>query len=381
MTSVDEPSVRSTTRDDVEEIGRRAEGSLRRILEVVTYSHRLSLQLQLHDRHNGVVLDLLAGQPLPEWPQSLQTDIQLEGLSVGTLSFQDRRTASASAKRPPGYALWNPMRERRQQGPHVLATTVARAVQDVLGDERRAARQRVWQLHEYQLAIGSAQVLAQGLRPRLPMDPLLLAHFDKLYGQIRRANAQMHNLARGAYLSPPPYTFSACALNEVVALAELQCVAGAQKKGVEIVIDLKPEIMIIDGSLEHLQHAFDNILHNGIKYSYETSRLSRQRHVDVVGRPQGDGYEISVINYGIGIEENERDLVFQPGYRGRLTTAEHRQGAGIGLHLAKTIIQAHHGFIRVRSVQLGEPSDGFVPHRTNFVVWLPRRQSSSTIPR
>lgn len=148
-------------------------------------------------------------------------------------------------------------------------------------------------------------------------------------------------------------------------------------------IDLKFDLPLddptaVDCSREHLLVALRNLIHNAIKYSY-TSQASqdRRRYVLVAGRVRGDGYEIVVENYGVGIDSDEYEAIFRRGYQGRQTKREFRSGAGRGLPLARHYIRrVHHGEIRVQSECVGDVNDTSrpQPYRTRFTVWLPLKQ-------
>lgn len=87
--------------------------------------------------------------------------------------------------------------------------------------------------------------------------------------------------------------------------------------------------------------ALANILDNAIKYSPAGSRIE----VSVIE------YQlyvaISIRDYGIGISEEEQPKIFERFYRSQEVAGE--EGVGLGLHLAREIIQRENGYIRVRS--------------------------------
>jgi signal transduction histidine kinase len=55
-------------------------------------------------------------------------------------------------------------------------------------------------------------------------------------------------------------------------------------------------------------------------------------YVSLAGQVRDGGYEITVENYGVGIDPDEYELIFQRGYQGRQTRREYRSGqAGLAL--------------------------------------------------
>jgi signal transduction histidine kinase len=153
-------------------------------------------------------------------------------------------------------------------------------------------------------------------------------------------------------------------------------------------IDLKFDLVsddpvTVDCSREHLMVALRNLIHNAIKYSY-TSQASqdRRRYVLIAGRVRGEGYEIAVENYGVGIDPDEYEAIFRRGYQGRQTKREFRSGAGRGLPLARHYVRRiHHGEIRVQSECVGDVNDTSrpQPYRTRFTVWLPLKQPEGNV--
>jgi signal transduction histidine kinase len=65
---------------------------------------------------------------------------------------------------------------------------------------------------------------------------------------------------------------------------------------------------------------------------------------------------------GPGITEHERDLIFEPFYRGE-QGRKIKQGMGLGLSIARDLLDAHGG-----EIELGTD----FPQGSQFTVWLPR---------
>lgn len=152
----------------------------------------------------------------------------------------------------------------------------------------------------------------------------------------------------------------------------------AKRKWIELVVDLEkvvdakgqshyPDVRM---AKDYLSRAFHNLLDNAIKYSY-SGAADRPREVVVTGKYTNVknvlGYNIKISNYGIGIEQDELDKVFEPGYQGRLRTGEMRPGFGVGLSFVKECVELHDGIISIESQKL---SDGHA-WLTTLSIWLP----------
>ncbi len=151
--------------------------------------------------------------------------------------------------------------------------------------------------------------------------------------------------------------------------------AEAARRGIEIRIRFSHP-PIIEMSRHHLQYAFNNLVHNAVKYSFR-SGPGRQRYVRIEGYPAGEYYAVVIENYGVGIlpEEISSGKIFEDGYQGKLTQGEYRTGSGKGLHFAKRVIERHRGRIEVESRLVAEEDtpEGR-PHLNRFTIYLPYRR-------
>lgn len=89
--------------------------------------------------------------------------------------------------------------------------------------------------------------------------------------------------------------------------------------------------------------ALNNLLTNAVKYSNEGGA------VRVAVAESEDSLQFSVTDTGIGIPESELDSIFQKFKRGQADEVSDRSGHGLGLSLARDIVELHHGNIRVQS--------------------------------
>ena len=101
------------------------------------------------------------------------------------------------------------------------------------------------------------------------------------------------------------------------------------------------------------KEALGNILDNAVKYSYEDSTIQ------VLIREYELYVAISVKNKGIGISEQESSKIFGRFYRSEKVLQ--KEGVGLGLYLARKILQRENGYIEVRS----EEGDG-----AEFILYL-----------
>jgi signal transduction histidine kinase len=106
----------------------------------------------------------------------------------------------------------------------------------------------------------------------------------------------------------------------------------------------------------HLRSAIENVIRNALRYSTAGSTVL------VTVEPRKDDVVVEVQNEGPGIAPDDRERIFEPLVKGRSGS-----GAGIGLFVARRVIERHGGTIRYR-----EPRDGL----SAFELRFPTRESA-----
>lgn len=104
-----------------------------------------------------------------------------------------------------------------------------------------------------------------------------------------------------------------------------------------------PEDIMIRCDEDKIQRVFDNLLKNAVIYSFEGT------DIDIAVVRQGEDVEITVTNHGDTIPEEKLERVFEQFYRLDASRSTSSGGAGLGLAIAKQIIELHHGAIMARS--------------------------------
>ncbi len=129
-----------------------------------------------------------------------------------------------------------------------------------------------------------------------------------------------------------------------------------QGKGQNLNTDLPDSLPIIHGDGHRLEQVVLNLMNNAIKFTPEGGNISLKV------RKQDTGLVIEVHDNGIGIAREEQARLFQP-YSRLTADRQSHPGLGLGLALAKQVVELHGGKIWVES----EPGKG-----STFAFFLPR---------
>lgn len=121
---------------------------------------------------------------------------------------------------------------------------------------------------------------------------------------------------------------------------EFYPVLAPQEKQVSVNV---PEGLTLWGDADKLARVFNNILKNAIAYSYENSVI------DISSKQQDKYIIITFTNQGNPIPQAKLETIFEKFYRLDSARSTNTGGAGLGLAIAKEIVNAHDGTISVES--------------------------------
>lgn len=111
---------------------------------------------------------------------------------------------------------------------------------------------------------------------------------------------------------------------------------------------------------DKMQRVFDNLLRNAVLYSYEGSTI------EITVTMQDNNVTVSFANQGSTIPKEKLERIFEQFYRLDAARSTATGGAGLGLAIAKEIVEAHGGSITAKSVD----------ERSVFTVQIPVQQIS-----
>jgi signal transduction histidine kinase len=116
-----------------------------------------------------------------------------------------------------------------------------------------------------------------------------------------------------------------------------------------LLVDFPDDFPLIDADADRIMQVLSNLLDNAVKYS------SQGGLIVVRGTVQGDEVVISVADQGVGIAPEDLNRLFEKFFRAKSGLSRHVVGSGLGLPIARTIVEAHNGRIWAES-QAGQGS-------------------------
>ena len=91
------------------------------------------------------------------------------------------------------------------------------------------------------------------------------------------------------------------------------------------------------------QQVFFNLLTNSCKYGREGDLV----RVEIDSEDRREHYAITFSDWGPGVSDEIKELIFRPGFRGDSGIIANITGQGLGLYVVRSIIDAHGGTIRL----------------------------------
>jgi signal transduction histidine kinase/ActR/RegA family two-component response regulator len=127
------------------------------------------------------------------------------------------------------------------------------------------------------------------------------------------------------------------------AIEEMRDLIDSRRQHLTVSIPVNVEKIKVEADRVRLQQVFSNLMHNAIKFTPQGGMI------DVVLYRKGDDAVLRVRDSGVGISPAMLPRVFDLFTQGNVTSDRTQGGLGIGLTLAKQLVEMHGGRIEARS--------------------------------
>jgi signal transduction histidine kinase/ActR/RegA family two-component response regulator len=235
-----------------------------------------------------------------------------------------------------------------------------RQMQDALTESDRRKDEFLATLaHELRNPLAPVRNAIHILRARMPPTPELQWARDVIDRQVTQMTRLIDDLmdvsriTRGTFELRREHVL----LDEVIRVAVETSRPIIDAAGHQLVVSLPPEPINLDADVIRLAQVFSNLLNNAAKYTGPGGRIA------VTAERDGDMVSVAVQDSGIGIPAAMLTEVFEPFTQLDNSLERTRGGLGIGLALAKRLVEMHGGVIEAQSSGAG--------HGSRFVARLP----------
>jgi signal transduction histidine kinase len=176
-------------------------------------------------------------------------------------------------------------------------------------------------------------------------------------------------------------------LQKVLEAVQSTLAPAAQKKSVELIVDVPRGFPEMRADADRLRQVFLNLVENAVKFTPKGGSVTLRARIlpsdedepreggAIAGfallAPAQGRVEVRVLDTGIGIPARERGRVFDPFYQVDSSSTREYGGTGLGLSIVKRLVDAHGGKITIEDNE---------PRGTVFVVVLPLAASTSALP-
>jgi signal transduction histidine kinase len=196
-------------------------------------------------------------------------------------------------------------------------------------------------VHELRTPLTVIRGQMQLARRRIGRDPERERQaLDLALAQVDRMGHLIGDLLDQASLSSNSLSLTVVPLDLVAAVADAVAIHDyAPMPRITFAHPLTP--MPVLGDPIRIAQILDNLIANALKYSADDAPVA------VSVTRSGAAVEVRVVDRGLGVPEDETDLIFTPFYRTALT--RHIRGTGLGLYISRRLAERHGGSLRLAS--------------------------------
>ncbi len=181
---------------------------------------------------------------------------------------------------------------------------------------------------------------------------------DVVLSRAQSLNNLVNMLLNFQLLSPEDFDWDEVSLNNLIDMTQVGWQEEAQKKGVALETQVVSHLPPVRGDLQRLQQVLDQLLDNALKFTPEGGA------VNICAERRADEVWLSVSDTGVGIPPDNLEQIFERFHQVDGSSTRKYGGMGLGLSLAKGIIELHGGHIWAES-------EGIAGEGTTIHIALP----------
>jgi len=222
-----------------------------------------------------------------------------------------------------------------------------KGVSDRLAYEKERYRLIANISHDLRTPITSIKGYVEGMRDGVASTPEMQERYlNTIYAKacsMERLVEQMSDLSE-LELGRMRFYYDTCSAPEFIKELAEEFRVDLESEGATLEVDVPGADIRVNIDREKIRRVFLNLLNNSVKY-----RSERPLVVRITASTDDKGIHISVKDNGRGISKDEINRVFEGFYRGDPARANSTRGHGLGLSIAKQIVENHRGKIWIKS--------------------------------
>ena len=200
--------------------------------------------------------------------------------------------------------------------------------------------------HDLRTPLASIRAIVEALADRLVSDPPTTERYLQiLRRQIESLSTLIEDLFELSQLERPrpALDFESASLLDLISDTLESLRAEAEQKGAKLVGHVEPAVDPVQMNPQKIQRVLNNLVRNAIRHT------PAHGIVTIIAQPVPGGVRVDVADTGEGIAPEELSRVFEWFYRGEKSRSRDYGGAGLGLAIARGIVEAHGGRIWAES--------------------------------
>lgn len=252
---------------------------------------------------------------------------------------------------------------RKEDGAAALVAVEDITQQRVADDSRNGFVAQA--THELRTPLTNIRLYLEQLVEEGDRDPLVKARcINSISQQARRLERTVSDMLSVSEIEAGTFRLNVDDVRLEALFSELRedFTAAAAEKELDFSVEMPAKVPLMRGDRDKLAMALHNLVGNAIKYTPVGGKVLVRVGDD------GQALRVDVSDNGIGISEEERDLVFEKFYRSKDRRVSTVTGSGIGLALARQVVRLHGGDVHVQSV---------LDKGSTFTLMVPLRQGAA----
>jgi signal transduction histidine kinase len=204
----------------------------------------------------------------------------------------------------------------------------------------------VWVSHDLQTPLTSMRAILEALSDGIVDDPETVKRYlNTAQRDVRSLSALIDDLFQMAQLDAGgfPLHRAQVSLNDLVSDTLESFTELAKQQGITLEGQVESDVDPVFMDTQAIGRVLNNLIGNALRHTSPEGRVS------VWARRTDKRVEVTVSDTGEGIRDEEIPQIFERFYRSEKSRSRETGGAGLGLAIARGIIHAHEGDIRVES--------------------------------